>query len=107
MAMMAATGAKNGASWPSTHLATAHAAATAIAACSGTRQLDRTRSQRVAIDTRDRLAASSNMPSGITAPACRQGIPASGLELAPILHEVEPEQRLRDARPRIAHPSRS
>ena len=92
--MIAATGAKNGASCPSTHLAITQAAATAIAACTGMRQFVRTRCQRVAIDTRERLAASSNSPSGITAPRrySTRSSPSSGSG---------------NARPACSQPSRS
>ena len=57
--MIAATGAKNGCSWPNTSVAMTHASPAATPACRIERQDSRSRSSRVRMDTRERSAASS------------------------------------------------
>ena len=57
--MMAATGAKNGPSCPSTSVATTHAAPAATPTWSTERHDSRSRSSRVRMDTRERSAAPS------------------------------------------------
>src|SRR3954451_1939350 len=86
--MIAATGAKNGALWPQTALLRPQASATATPAWNISRQATRTRRQRVRIDTRERSVASSRSGMGST-------------EGAAVLHQVEPQDRLREGAPRL------
>src|SRR4051812_7503249 len=78
--MTAATGAKNGCLCPHTPFATAHASAHASPAWMITRQLRRTRSQRVCIETLPRSAAPSS-------------------KLTTVLDQVEAQQRLGERPP--------